>query len=155
VSESEDISVPSGGFWPLDRSVYTLRWRTALPSSRDSINTAVHMILDLARQCGCEESEEADLEIALREAVANAVIHGNASDVEKQIFVRAYGSTENALLVLVRDEGSGFEPEGVPDPRGTDRLELAHGRGLFLMRALMDRVEYRRNGCEVLLFKRW
>jgi len=58
-------------------------------------------------------------------------------------------------LVLVRDEGAGFEPAEIPDPRNNDRLQLDHGRGLFLMRALMDQVEYRRRGREVLLFKRW
>ena len=59
------------------------------------------------------------------------------------------------LLILVRDEGTGFEPTDIPDPRCNDRVQLDHGRGLFLMHALMDHVEYRRRGREVLLFKRW
>jgi len=53
----------------------------------------------------------------------------------------------------VRDQGPGFDPARVPDPRHPDRRHLHHGRGLLLMRELMDRVEYRRGGREVLLFK--
>ncbi len=126
----------------------------SLPSSRRSIGDAVALILDVARDCGCSTDQEPDLEIALREALANAVIHGNGEDESKGVFVRCYGGSDKTL-VLVRDEGAGFEPDEIPDPRGTDRIQLDHGRGLFLMRALMDQVEYRRSGCEVLLFKRW
>ena len=140
---------------PFDRRRYTLRRRATLASTKQSITDAVNVILGIARQCRCATDSEADLEIALREALANAVIHGNNTNPEKSIFVRCYGDPTGGLLVLVRDAGPGFEPKEVPDPRGTDRLELSHGRGLFLMRALMDRMEYRRDGREVLLFKRW
>ena len=51
------------------------------------------------------------------------------------------------------DEGKGFDPNGVPDPRNDDRMHLSHGRGLLLMRELMDYVEYRRSGREVLIYK--
>ena len=144
----------ANGFWPLDRSAYTIRRRGCFPSTRDSINSAVAVILEVARSCGCAPDQEADLEIALREVLANAVIHGNGEDAGKDVFVRCYGGSDKTL-VLIRDDGEGFEPREIPDPRGNDRLQLDHGRGLFLMRALMDDVQYRRNGREVLLFKRW
>lgn len=150
-----ESGVDGDGFWPLARSKYAIRQRIRYPSTRESITRAVEMILSVARRCGCSEEQEADLEIALREALANAVIHGNGEDEAKGVFVRAYGGEGNRLLILVRDEGNGFEPKEIPDPRNNDRLQLDHGRGLFLMRALMDQVEYRRNGREVLLFKRW
>ena len=150
MSKSSDTN----GVWPLDRSTYTIRRRISLPSSRQSIGDAVALILDVARNCGCSSDQEPDLEIALREALANAVIHGNGEDENKGVFVRCYGGPDKTL-VLVRDEGAGFEPGDIPDPRESDRLRLDHGRGLFLMRELMDHVEYRREGSEVLLFKRW
>jgi serine/threonine-protein kinase RsbW len=56
------------------------------------------------------------------------------------------------MLIFVRDEGSGFDPEKVPDPRQADRLHLDSGRGLLLMRELMDYIEYRKGGREVLLY---
>ncbi len=144
----------TNGFWPVDRSTYPIRRRVSLPSTRQSIGEAVKLILDVARDSGCAAKQEADLEIASREALANAVIHGNQEDEAKDVFVRCYGGSDKTLI-LVRDEGNGFEPGKIPDPRGTDRVQLDHGRGLFLMRELMDQVEYRRRGCEVLLFKRW
>ena len=85
--------------------------------------------------------------------MANAVKHGNSYGPDKQVFVRCYACPEIGLLALVRDEGPGFAPEDVPDPRDEDRVHLSHGRGLFLMRALLDFVEHRKNGCEVVLFK--
>jgi len=147
-------ATPPNGFWPLDRSAFEIRRRMHYPSTRETINDAVELILDVARQCGCDTEQEADLEIALREALANAVIHGNEENEHKDVFVRCYGGSEKTLI-LVRDDGAGFEPNEIPDPRGTDRVQLDHGRGLFLMRALMDQVVFRRSGCEVLLFKRW
>ena len=154
MSEEANQRTDTNGFWPLDRSAYTIRRRVYFPSTLESISAAVTVIVEVARRCGCASDQEADLEIALREALANAVIHGNGKDERKGVFVRCYGGADKTL-VLVRDEGAGFEPKEIPDPRGNDRLQLDHGRGLFLMRALMDQVEYRRRGCEVLLFKRW
>jgi serine/threonine-protein kinase RsbW len=154
LSDDAGQGTETNGFWPLDRAAYTIRRRVCFPSTRESITDAVTVIVDVARRCGCASDQEPDLEIALREALANAVIHGNGEDKDKDIFVRCYGGSRKTL-VMVRDEGPGFEPTEIPDPRGNDRLQLDHGRGLFLMRALMDQVEYRRRGCEVLLFKRW
>ena len=142
------------GYWPLDRSAYAIRRRQLFPSTREAISEAVELIVEVARRCGCDSDQETDLEIAMREALANAIIHGNSENEQKKIFVRCYGA-DTQTLILVRDQGTGFEPKEVPDPRKRERLQLDHGRGLFLMEALMDRVEYRKNGREVLLFKRW
>ena len=155
MSEDGANGASSNGFWPLDRSAYAIRRRASFPSTRQAINDVVEVILEVARRCGCASDQEADLEIAVREALANAVIHGNKEDEGKGVFVRCYGGSDKTLLILVRDEGAGFEPNDIPDPRGRDRVQLDHGRGLFLMRAFMDQVEFRRRGSEVLLFKRW
>jgi len=130
------------------------RLRISLPSSKASINGAVNRIMGIAVRCSINEDKRTDLEIALREALANAVTHGNEFGADKRVFVRCYGSPQLGVLVLVRDEGRGFRPEEVPDPRDEDRIHLTHGRGLFLMRALLDFVEHRKSGCEVVLFKK-
>jgi serine/threonine-protein kinase RsbW len=113
----------------------------------------VSRVLKVARKCGCVRDQQTDLEIALREALANAIIHGNACRDDKKIYLRCYASPGSEIVVLVRDEGDGFEPEAVPDPREGGRMHLSHGRGLLLMRELMDYVEYRRSGREVLIYK--
>ena len=139
--------------WPFDRGRHSMRLRIFLPSTKHALNEAVQAVLQVARRCGCVRDSQADLEIALREALANAIIHGNESERAKRIFLRCYGSPEGDLLVLVRDEGRGFDPEDVPDPRDADRKHLNHGRGLLLMRELADYVEYRKSGREVLIYK--
>lgn len=139
--------------WPLDRHGFTRRVRTVLPSTKQALNSGVEQVLDVAAECGCLGDNQADLEIALREALANAIIHGNGYHESKPIYLRCYGAPRTALLVIVRDQGTGFEPDAVPDPRNPDRMHLHHGRGLFLMRELMDFVEYRKNGREVVLYK--
>jgi serine/threonine-protein kinase RsbW len=128
-----------------------MRW--FLPSTKQALNQAVNRVLKVARKCGCVRDQQADLEIALREALANAIIHGNAYRDDKKIYLRCYAAPGSEIVVLVRDEGDGFEPETVPDPRDDGRMHLSHGRGLLLMRELMDYVEYRRSGREVLIYK--
>ena len=137
----------------LDRRSYKLRFRTTLPSTRDAINEAVGKVMQVADEVGPFGDGRDDLEIALREALANAIIHGNKNLPDKRVQLRCYGAPQGGVLVLVRDEGPGFAPEEVPDPRGAERVFLDHGRGLFLMRELMDHVEHRKGGREVLLFK--
>ncbi len=136
-----------------DRQRYKLRYRTTLPSTRPAINRAVREVLKVADEVGFSEDGRADLEIALREAVANAIIHGNRNRRNKRVLLRCYGVPDGALLIAVRDEGEGFDPEGVPDPRSAERVFLHHGRGIFLMRELMDHVAHRKGGREVVLFK--
>jgi len=136
-----------------ERQQYKLRFRTTLPSTRPAINRAVRSVLKVAHEVGFSDDGRADLEIALREALANAIIHGNKSRRGKRVLLRCYGIPGGALLIAVRDEGEGFDPEDVPDPRGAERVLLHHGRGIFLMRELMDRVEHRKGGREVVLYK--
>lgn len=151
--EENEGSPARGAPWIVDRQTVVLRRRWSIPSTRAAINRAVHEVLRLARRHGCTGDDISDIEIALREALANAVIHGNRSAPDKRVSLRLYGSPDRGLFIAVRDEGEGFDPDNVPDPRSTDRLELPHGRGLFLMRALMDHASHRKGGREVVLWK--
>lgn len=138
----------------LDRRALAFKFRRFIPSTTEQINRTVNEILRLAKANRCLPPELPEVEIALREALANAVLHGNRKDTGKKVLVRAYGDPRQGFLIVVRDEGPGFDPADVPDPRRQDRLELPHGRGIFLMRELMDHVEHRKGGREVRLFKR-
>jgi serine/threonine-protein kinase RsbW len=138
----------------LDRRRLSLRYRSRIPSTMQAINHAVGDVIKVAKKVGCVGDGRAEMEIALREALANAVIHGNKSAPEKSVLLRCYCDPDVGLLVAIRDEGSGFVPDEVPDPRSAERIELTHGRGLFLMRELMDHVEHRKGGREVVLYKK-
>ena len=139
----------------LDRRTLAFRFRRRLQSTKPGINRAVRDILRHARVTGCLADHQAELEIALREALANAVLHGNRSDAAKKVLVRAYCDPQKGFVIAVRDEGPGFDPAKVPDPRSEDRLHLTHGRGIFLMRELMDHIEHRKGGREVVLYKKF
>jgi len=139
--------------WPFDRHQYSIRLRSRIPSNKPALNLAVEQALKVADQCCDKDDLRTDLEIALREALANAMIHGNSYGQGKRIFVRCYASPSSGILIIVRDQGKGFDPAEIPDPRDAERKHLQHGRGLFLMRELMDHVEYRKGGSEVVIYK--
>lgn len=138
----------------LDRGALAFRFRRRVESTTESINRVVRDVLRLGHKHHCLPDDVPEIEIALREALANAIFHGNANDAGKRVLVRAYGDPKQGFLIAVRDEGPGFDPAQVPDPRRADRRELTHGRGIFLMHELMDHVQHRKGGREVILFKR-
>jgi serine/threonine-protein kinase RsbW len=98
----------------------------------------------LARICG----REAAFLIAMREALANAVTHGNHHDGFKKVSVQYTCEPDNSLSILIRDEGDGFNPNDVPMPKdmGEDTK-----RGIYLMTSCMDEVQFRRNGTEIYM----
>jgi serine/threonine-protein kinase RsbW len=126
--------------------------RTAAISS--FIDQLMHFIRRFMRKVGITKESEEELEIALHEALANAVIHGNHENPEKQVHVACRCSVDGEVLISVRDEGEGFDSRAVPDPTEPQRLHLTHGRGLYLMRTLMDEVWFEENGTVVLIRKR-
>ena len=111
-----------------------------------------HILKDVDR-CGYDEDSTFAIKLALEEAMSNAVRHGNGGDATKHITVR-YAVTRSQVIICVRDEGAGFEPENVPDPTSPDRISLPSGRGIMLMRAYMSDVEFRHNGAEVRMVKK-
>lgn len=106
------------------------------------------LILDELRRLGYGENSAFAIKLALEEAVTNAFRHGNAADPDKRIIVR-YEVTEASIQIEVEDEGCGFNPESVPDPTLPENIDRPHGRGIMLMRAYLDVVEYCKGGCTV------
>ncbi len=110
-------------------------------------------VLDAVQRNGFSEEARFAIKLGLEEALCNAIKHGNKNDASKEITVR-YAVTNECCEVSVRDEGTGFAPEQVPDPTSPDRLPLPDGRGIMLLRAYMDKLEFRENGREVYFMKR-
>ena len=105
------------------------------------------------RKFGVGEETKDEIEISIREALANAVIHGNHEDPEKHVFVICRCTMDGQVLIVVRDEGEGFDSQAVPDPTESQKLLLTHGRGLHIMRGLMDEVSFEENGRVVRMRK--
>jgi anti-sigma regulatory factor (Ser/Thr protein kinase) len=86
--------------------------------------------------------------IAMREALVNAVTHGNRHDTSRKVYVQYACEPDDSLSIVIRDEGAGFDPSSVPIPKdlGEDRK-----RGIHLMASCMDEIQFRRNGTEVCM----
>jgi|SRR5580700_8825104 serine/threonine-protein kinase RsbW len=106
------------------------------------------------RKVGGANKNEDEIETAVHEAVVNAIVHGNRENPEKRVYIICRCSMNGEVVISVRDEGAGFDYRAVPDPTGAQRLLLIHGRGLHIMKALMDEVWFEENGTVVLMRKR-
>jgi len=93
-----------------------------------------------------------DFEIALGEAIANAVIHGNQENPEKRVYVNCQ-CMEGEIAITVKDDGEGFDASSLPDPTDKAHVLLTHGRGIRLMQMLMNDVEFQENGTKVRMRK--
>ncbi len=92
------------------------------------------------------------IHLAMEEALVNAIKHGNRLDENKQVHVHCK-IFDDRILIEVRDEGPGFQPEEVPDPTDDENLDTASGRGLMLIRSFMSSVEYKPPGNCVVMEK--
>ena len=93
--------------------------------------------------------------VAVHEALANAIVHGNHSDPEKPVDVTLAVNESCDLIIIVRDSGVGFNPGCVPNPTVGDSLLANYGRGIFLIRQFMDRVDFRfKQGTEIVMQRR-
>jgi len=126
-----------------------------LDSTLESVDTAETIVVKAAEEMGFDEDTRYQIGMALREAVVNAVVHGNCYNEHKK--VRLSVSREpDRLRILVTDEGKGFEPSSVPDPLAQENLMNQSGRGIFLMKAFMDEFDVRKadpKGTEFKLVK--
>ena len=117
----------------------------------DGLERAVEHIMDLVRRLPCASVDLDDVELALHEALANAVVHGNRQDPCKG--VQIYGGCEGSgdLLLAITDQGDGFDHNLVPDPTSENNLLSKHGRGILLISHLMDSLEFRLNGRQLIM----
>ena len=123
-----------------------------IPSDLYAAKDPEQAILDLARQCGYDQDDQFAIQLALEEALTNAIRHGNRNDATKHITVR-YSVSPSRVVIRVADEGEGFSPTKIPDPTTDDRLDCPSGRGVMLMHAYMTKVSYNDRGNEVTLIK--
>ena len=119
-----------------------------------AVTPAVEEIMKVVREMGCAAGKEFEIELALTEALANAVEHGCAGDPRKKAQVCVGCDPDRGLLIVVRDPGPGFDPSQVPSPVTGERIFATGGRGIFLINRLMDDVHYTRGGTEIRLRKR-
>jgi serine/threonine-protein kinase RsbW len=132
------------------RPVPFVEWQHSLPSRVGAISPYVDQLMCFIKKflnkVGAVEESEIDIEMALREALANAVIHGNHEDPQKRIYVSCRCQIDGEVSIMIRDEGDGFDSHAVPDPTDPHRRLLSNGRGICLIRVLMDEVSFEELG---------
>jgi serine/threonine-protein kinase RsbW len=124
----------------------------SLPSDVPAISPFVDDLMVFLRGYGCVPADVRDVEIALREALANAIIHGNHEDPRKNTQITCRCEPEE-VSITVRDEGQGFDMNKVADPTAPENIGSVHGRGIYLMKALMDEVRFEEGGVVVQMRK--
>jgi serine/threonine-protein kinase RsbW len=117
------------------------------------ISPLVDWLMSLTAGSRWVRGKEELVELALREALCNAMLHGNRMDARKLVHVRFCCEGGKGVFLVVRDQGHGFDPNHVPNPLAVENLAAEHGRGIHLMKLAMDEVSFERGGTEVRMRK--
>lgn len=112
-----------------------------IPSTTKVIDNTVTKLMGLIGN-GYSADELGNIDLALREALVNAIIHGNHSDPRKAVRICVALQADRGVLIVVKDSGSGFDPSQVPNPVIGQNLLAGHGRGIFLINQLMQDVRF-------------
>ena len=105
---------------------------------------------EISDELGISEDHYGKIMVSTMEAVNNAIIHGNKSDIKKYVIIEIIGE-KHILKVSIEDEGPGFKPKEIPDPTRPENVENISGRGVFLMSRLSDSIEFNEKGNRVTM----
>jgi serine/threonine-protein kinase RsbW len=128
--------------------------RNTLPSDVAIVSPFVDQLMRFISKFGPADEGNFEIELALREALVNAIVHGNQNDPRKLVYVNCRCASDGDVSITVEDQGDGFEHDAVADPTSPDNLLRTNGRGIYLIRTLMDEVHFRRGGSVVHMRKR-
>ena len=131
-----------------------LQLRVTLAAERNAIDPIVQNVMNIVKDLKCGNGREDAVELALTEALANAVIHGAKSDPTKIVECDVACDEDGRLLIIVRDPGTGFDPSSLPNPCMGENVYAQHGRGIYLINQLMDEVKFHKNGTEIHMVKK-
>lgn len=131
-----------------------LRLNLTVPGEKGAVTPVVERIMQIVRDLGCAQGKDHEIELAVQEALANAVIHGCREDPEQSVQVTVGCETDKGILIIIRDPGRGFDPHEIPSPLLGENLYASHGRGIYLINQLMDEVRFERGGTEIWMRKK-
>jgi len=125
----------------------------AMPATTESIATITGAISEIMVRLEIPENKRFEIDLAVQEALANAVRHGCNGDPTKTIRCRLNKDPQGRIVITVSDPGPGFKPEALADPHHPDNLYGDHGRGVYLIRQLMDEVQFEHGGTQIRMWK--
>lgn len=126
--------------WKLEKTI---------DARQSDILPLVDGIMNVVATMHCAQGKEIEVQLALTEALANAIVHGARNDPSKQIEVCVACDVDRGLLIIVRDPGQGFDPSAIPNPVVGQNIFSDHGRGIFLINRLASDVHFEKGGTEI------
>jgi len=126
-----------------------LKLQRTIEGRVDAIPPFVQDIMKIVEAMECAAGKERVVEMALLEALANAVVHGCENDATKKVECCVACDESRGMLIVIRDPGKGFDPASIPSPIVGQNLFSTHGRGIFLINQLVDEVRYKKGGTEI------
>jgi serine/threonine-protein kinase RsbW len=140
--------------WRTKVQKLVLSLKNVIPSDLSLVDGAVAEITAAIDRTACWEDSES-IGLAVREALTNAIVHGNQSNPARTVRVSVAVNNNCELFIVVKDSGSGFDPTRIADPTAAENILASRGRGIFLMKHFMDEVEFKfGHGTEVYMRKR-
>ena len=134
-------------------SAIPISYSSVVPSVPGAIGAICTKLLSELKAANFSREDIFAVHLALEEAFVNAVEHGNDMDPTKKIEIE-YSVGRDKVKISLTDEGQGFDPDAVPDPRCGENLYKTEGRGLLLIRSYMDTVKYNKRGNHIQMVKR-
>lgn len=123
-----------------------------IPSDTTRGQEIQERIIELMEQYQFSDRDVFSTRLALEEGIINAIKHGNRMDLNKSVHIQ-WGISSEKIRVVIADQGEGFNPGDVPDPTADENLERPCGRGIMLMKAFMDLIEYNESGNQLTIEK--
>ena len=120
-----------------------------LPGDINAIAPVTEEIMAIVKEMGCAAGREFEIELALNEALSNAIKHGSTNDPSKKIQCCVACDQTRGMLIIVRDPGPGLDPASIPNPVIGQNLFSTGGRGIYLINQLMDEVRFEKGGTEI------
>jgi serine/threonine-protein kinase RsbW len=124
-----------------------------IPADTAQVAIAADTIDALLVDLHVPEQRRMEIGLAVQEALINAVVHGCNNDRSKSIQCKMQTDSLGRIVIVVTDPGPGFNPDQTADPNKADNLLADHGRGVYLIRQLMDEVRFERNGAQIKMWK--
>jgi serine/threonine-protein kinase RsbW len=153
MADSSPPEEPRSSF-VVDAAKLSAKLSVTFLADRNAVDSVVRSVMNVVREMKCVPGNEDDIELALTEALANAVVHGAKSDPSKLIECDVACDEQQGILIVVRDPGEGFDPAKIANPCEGENLYSNHGRGIYLINQLMDDVQFHKNGTEIRMLKK-
>ncbi len=138
----------------LESDKLLLKFEVTFSANIQAVSPVIDRIMNQVKEMSCAAGKEFEIEMALREALVNAVVHGCKSDPDKIVQCCVACDNDRGLLIVVRDPGPGFDPRALPNPLVGRNIFASHGRGIYLINQLMDEVSFKRGGAEIHMRKK-